>query len=105
MDRSIEVKCWDVLKGVKDPEFPVSVVDMGLIYDIQVVQDTAKVTMTYTSTACACMEWIQSDIEQALLTEDGIKQVKINVVWDPPWSTDRLSEEAKQQLSKWGVST
>lgn len=96
---------WDALKEVMDPEFPISVVDMGLIYDIQENQGTIDITMTYTSVSCACMEWIEGDIEKRLLQEPGVKKVNIRVVWDPPWTVDRLSQEAREKMKHWGVSS
>lgn len=96
---------WDALKEVMDPEFPVSVVDMGLIYGIEIRQNVLYVTMTYTAVSCACMEWIESDIIKRLLMEPEVQDVQINVVWDPPWTASRLSEEAKVKMQKWGVST
>ena len=100
-----EKRYWEALKEVKDPEFPVSVVDLGLIYGIEDQDGVVKVTMTFTSTACACIDWIQEDIEQRLLKEPGVKEVQFNVVWDPPWTADRLSEAAREKLKYWGVSS
>lgn len=57
-------KYWEALKEVMDPEFPISVVDMGLIYDIKKNGDEIDITMTYTAVSCACMEWIESDIKK-----------------------------------------
>lgn len=98
-------KYWDALKEVMDPEFPISVVDMGLIYDIEEKEGIIDVTMTYTSVACACMEWIEGDIKERLLQEPGVKAVNIHVVWDPPWTVERLTEEGREKLKYWGVSS
>lgn len=99
-----EQKYWNALKDVMDPEFPISVVDMGLIYDIKLCDQIIEVTMTYTSTGCACMQWIEEDIRNRLLQEQEVEDVIIHVVWDPAWTIDRLSEEGKQKLKHWGVS-
>lgn len=96
--------CWEALTEVMDPEFPVSVVDMGLIYDIKEKDGIVDITMTYTASSCACMEWIETDICDRLLQEDFVNQVNIHVVWDPVWTVDRLSEKAKEKLKYWGVS-
>lgn len=95
---------WEALKEVMDPEFPVSVVDMGLIYEIQETDAVISVTMTYTAVSCACMEWIEEDIKKRLLQEPGVQEVQIHVVWNPPWTVDRLSPEARERMKKWGVS-
>ncbi|MEB3100154.1 metal-sulfur cluster assembly factor [Ferviditalea candida] len=97
--------CWNALKEVNDPEFPVNVVDMGLIYDIEESQGEVALTMTYTAVSCACMEWIQDDILKRLSQEPDVKEIKINVVWDPPWTVERLSPDARKTLKSWGVSS
>ncbi|MBS4214335.1 MULTISPECIES: metal-sulfur cluster assembly factor [Neobacillus] len=99
-------KYWEALTEVMDPEFPISVVDMGLIYDItKIGDDTIAVKMTYTSTGCGCMQWIENDIRERLLKEEGIRDVEIHVVWDPPWTVSNLSEKGKLKLKTWGVSS
>ncbi|WP_409978190.1 metal-sulfur cluster assembly factor [Anoxybacteroides tepidamans] len=98
-------KYWEALKEVMDPEFPISVVDMGLIYNIEKNGDELHITMTYTAVSCACMEWIEQDIQNRLLQEEEVRAVHIHVVWDPPWTVDRLSPEAREKLKYWGVSS
>jgi metal-sulfur cluster biosynthetic enzyme len=99
-------KYWNALTEVMDPEFPISVVDMGLIYEItKVGNKKLGVKMTYTSTGCACMQWIENDIKERLLKEEEIKEVDIEVVWSPPWTVKNLSEKGKQALRNWGVSS
>ncbi|MEH7379307.1 metal-sulfur cluster assembly factor [Bacillus sp. JJ1533] len=98
-------KYWKALKEVMDPEFPISVVDMGLIYNITKNGSDLEIEMTYTSTGCACMQWIENDIKERLLKEEEVEDVKIQVVWDPPWTTANLSEEGKKKLKHWGVSS
>lgn len=99
-------KYWEALTEVMDPEFPISVVDMGLIYDITKQSEQAvSVKMTYTSTGCGCMQWIENDIRERLLKEEEIDEVDIQVVWDPPWTTKNLSEKGKETLKNWGVSS
>ncbi len=95
---------WDALKEVMDPEFPISVVDMGLIYEVKENEGVVDITMTYTAASCACMQWIEEDIEKRLLQEPAVNQVRINVVWDPPWTADRLTEAGREKLKHWGVS-
>lgn len=99
-------KYWQALCEVNDPEFPISVVDMGLIYDIELSSPEAvKVTMTYTSTGCGCMQWIEGDIRNRLLQEKEISEVIINVIWDPPWTTNNMTDKGKMILKNWGVSS
>lgn len=107
MAKQLEMKTtdqyWDALKEVMDPEFPISVVDMGLIRDIQKEDDVLHVKMTYTSTGCACMQWIEGDIRDRLLEEETVNEVDINVVWDPAWTVQDLTDEGRKQLKQWGV--
>lgn len=99
-------KYWDALTEVMDPEFPISVVDMGLIYEITKVEEgKLNVRMTYTSTGCGCMQWIENDIRERLLKEAEIQEVDIEVVWSPPWTVNNLSEKGKEKLRTWGVSS
>nr|WP_197031485.1 metal-sulfur cluster assembly factor [Bacillus sp. UNC438CL73TsuS30] len=99
-------KYWDALTEVMDPEFPISVVDMGLIYGITKVDERKlAVRMTYTSTGCGCMQWIENDIKERLLKEEDIAEVEIEVVWSPPWTVNNLSEKGRAKLKTWGVSS
>lgn len=96
---------WKALEEVMDPEFPISVVDMGLIYGIEEVEPgKLRVQMTYTSVACACMQWIEEDIRNRLFQEPGVRDVQIDVVWNPPWTVARLTERGRKALKQWGVS-
>ncbi|MGE7762436.1 metal-sulfur cluster assembly factor [Peribacillus sp. NPDC097895] len=93
------------LQEVADPEFPISIVDMGLIYGVELRGNTAYVAMTYTSTGCGCMQWIESDIKKRLLQEECVHDVEIEVVWSPAWTVDQMSEAGRQKLKTWGVSS
>lgn len=100
---------WRALKEVLDPELPISVVDMGLIYDIREVRDAdvsnLEVTMTFTATACPCMELMLMDVKHRLRAEDGVDRVVIDVVWDPPWTGTMITDEGRATLKKYGVAT
>jgi metal-sulfur cluster biosynthetic enzyme len=98
---------WRALKEVRDPELPISVVDMGLIHDIRRDRDRAgrlDVTMTFTATACPCMELMLMDVRDRLLKEEGVRAVAIEVVWDPPWTRDMITEEGRATLRRYGVA-
>jgi metal-sulfur cluster biosynthetic enzyme len=95
---------WRALKDVLDPELPTSLVDMGLIYDIESEGDLLRVTMTFTATACPCMSLIQMDIRDRLMEEEGVGEVAIEVVWDPPWTRAMLTDEGRATLRKYGVA-
>ena len=95
---------WTALKQVMDPEFPISLVDLGIIYDIRRDSRTVEVDLTFTATACPCMEFIRMDIRERLLEEPDVDEVRINEVWDPPWTRERMSEEGKAVLRNFGVA-
>lgn len=95
---------WDALRDVTDPEIPISVVDMGLIVDLQEQDGHVQVKLTFTAMGCPATEFITDDIRERLLREPGIHTVDIEVVWDPVWTKARLSEEGMDILRTWGVS-
>ncbi len=92
------------LGEVVDPEWPVSIVDMGLVYGVAVDGGAVSITLTFTSTGCPCMDMIRDDIRERLLRLPGIREVGITLSWDPPWTKDRLSEAARRQFRQWGVA-
>ena len=92
-----EVK--EILKTVYDPEIPVNVVDLGLIYDVQVNENNdVYVMMTLTFPGCGMGPHIAQQAEWAIQDLDGIEDVQIEIVFDPPWSPDLISDEARAQL-------
>lgn len=95
---------WRALKEVLDPELPISVVDMGLIYDIRATDDRLDVVMTFTATACPCMELMLMDVRDRLLEKPAIRAVDIEIVWDPPWHRGMITDEGKATLRKYGVA-
>lgn len=95
---------WDALRDVTDPEIPISVVDMGLIVDLQEQGGHVQVKLTFTAMGCPATEFITDDIRERLLQEPGIHTVDIEIVWDPVWTKARLSEEGMDILRTWGVS-
>ena len=96
-------RLWLALRDVEDPEIPVSVVDMGLIVSLAHAANTALVQMTYTSMGCPAMDMIQDDIRCRLLREPGIDRVQIEVVWDPVWTRQRLSQSAREAMRGLGI--
>ena len=95
---------WRALHEVADPEFPISLPDLGLVYDVETERSTVRVTVTFTASACPCIEFIKWDIRERLLEEPGIEDVIIEVTWDPPWTTERITERGRTALRKAGVS-
>jgi len=96
----MEGKIVEALKKVYDPEIPVNVYDLGLIYEIdyQEEEKEAKIDMTLTAPNCPVVDVLIMDVENALKEVDGIENVHINLVFEPPWDKSMLSEEAKLEL-------
>lgn len=93
-----ETTVYDTLKHIHDPEVGINIVDMGLIYSLEIDGNNIDVTMTLTSPGCPVGPQILGQIDSALKGLDGIENVDIRVVWSPPWSPDMLSEDARDQL-------
>jgi FeS assembly SUF system protein len=89
----------DAISKVFDPEIPVNIYELGLIYDIEVDSAVnAMIRMTLTAPACPSAQTIPLDVERRVREVEGINEVKVAVVWDPPWTRDRMSEFAKLTL-------
>ncbi len=95
---------WDALRDVTDPEIPISLVDMGLIVAVTQQDGVANVTMTLTAMGCPATEFITDDIRARLLKEPGVREVEIEIVWDPVWTKARLSDEGVDIMRMWGIS-
>lgn len=95
----IETKTVEMLKTVFDPEIPVNVYDLGLIYKIDVTDDFAvNIDMTLTAPSCPAADFIMEDINQKVSSIEGVKAVNIELVYEPEWTKDMMTEEAKLDL-------
>lgn len=93
------------LRVVHDPEIPVNIVDLGLVYDVRVAEDGAvEVDMTLTSMGCPVQDMIQSDAELAVMRVDGVSRVNVEFVWSPPWGMDKVTDAGRKQLRMFGFS-
>lgn len=95
----IEERIIDMLKTVYDPEIPVNVYDLGLIYKID-LQDDGELTidMTLTAPNCPAAEFIMEDVRQKVESVDGVKAAQVNLLFEPEWDKDMMTEEAKLEL-------
>jgi metal-sulfur cluster biosynthetic enzyme len=90
---------YEVLQQCYDPEIPVNIVDLGLIYDVQIEGSKVTVKMTLTAPGCGMGGMIAGQARQKILDNiDGVEEATVDLVWDPPWEPSRMSEEAKQKL-------
>jgi len=89
----------DALKSVYDPEIPVDIYELGLIYDIAISEDgDALVTMTLTTPHCPVAESLPNEVELRVLSVPGIRDAEVKLVWDPPWDPSKMSDEARLEL-------
>ncbi len=88
----------NVLKQCYDPEIPINIVDLGLIYGVHVDGKIITVEMTLTAPGCPMHSLIARDVKQKLEATPGVEKADVKVVWDPPWNPDMMSEEAKKKL-------
>jgi FeS assembly SUF system protein len=99
---ALEPKIIAALKTVFDPEIPVNIHDLGLIYDIIVDRDdVVGIRMTLTAPACPAAQWLPGQVESAVKAVEGVSDARVDVVFDPPWTRDRMSEAAQLQLGLW----
>lgn len=100
----LEERVWQALAQVEDPEMPINIVDLGLVYGLTVEGGRIRVDMTFTAMGCPAMDLLTSDIRERLLAEAGVEAVDINVVWNPPWTAARLSRVGREALTAWGLA-
>lgn len=99
-NRVSEVAVLDALKTVFDPEIPVDIYELGLVYAVEVEDDGAvKVDMTLTTPSCPSAQELPGAVEEAVKAVPNVTSVKVEVVWDPPWDPSRMSEDAKLALN------
>jgi FeS assembly SUF system protein len=89
----------DALKSIYDPEIPVDIYELGLIYDVTINEDgDAMVTMTLTTPHCPVAESLPNEVELRVLSVPGIRDAEVKLVWDPPWDPSKMSDEARLEL-------
>ena len=87
-----------VLKDCYDPEIPINIWDLGLVYDITIDQENVGIKMTLTAPGCMMGGMIAEEVKGKLKALNGVKDAKVDLVFDPPWTPDRMSQEAKAQM-------
>ena len=98
-NEELEKMVWDQLKTCYDPEIPVNIYDLGLIYDVKVGPEGAVgIQMTLTSPHCPAVQSLPAEVESKIKAVPGVTDAKIDLVWDPPWDQDKMSEAARLQL-------
>jgi metal-sulfur cluster biosynthetic enzyme len=100
---ALEKKIWEQLKGCYDPEIPVNIVDLGLVYNMDLSELSGgaykvDVKMTLTAPGCGMGRAIAADAQTKLSRLSGVKQANVEIVWNPPWNRDMISPEGKKKL-------
>ena len=95
----IKDKIIDEIRKIYDPEIPVNIYELGLIYDIEVSGKKAKIKMTLTTPNCPVAESLPKEVKESAMQVDEIDEVDLELVWDPPWGKDMMSDAAKLELN------
>jgi metal-sulfur cluster biosynthetic enzyme len=99
MDQDLKDSIYSALEQVIDPELGIDIVNLGLVYDVSMDENgTAKITMTLTAMGCPLAGVIVDEVKQALADIPEVKDTEVNIVWNPPWTKDRMSRYAKIAL-------
>ena len=94
-----EQEILQALRGVNDPEVGVNIVDLGLVYSTEIQGDKVRVLMTMTTPACPMHSYLTEEVREAILIQhEEVEDVNVELVWDPPWSPQMISEKGKRQL-------
>lgn len=98
--QALEAQVIEAMRGVYDPEIPVNIYEMGLIYDVAVsAAGKVDIKMTLTSPACPVAGTLPVEVETKVKAIEGVKEAKVDIVWDPPWTPEMMSEAARLQLN------
>ncbi len=97
-------RLWAALAEVQDPEMPVNLVDLGVIYGITERDGVVDVDLTFTAMGCPASDFILEDVRDRLLRESGVREVCINIVWSPPWTAARMTQAGRDALEAWGLA-
>ncbi len=98
-EQPLEYRVSEALRGIYDPEIPVNIYDLGLVYKIEAGADgDIKITMTLTTPNCPVAGSMPAEVERRARAVDGVRDVTVDLVWDPPWSKDMMSEAARLEL-------
>jgi metal-sulfur cluster biosynthetic enzyme len=95
---------WAALSEIQDPEMPVNLVDLGVIYAVEERDGIVDVDLTFTAMGCPASEFILDDVRERLMREPGVKEVRVQVVWDPPWTVARMTQAGRDSLEAWGLA-
>ena len=96
---NLKEKVIDEIKKIYDPEIPVNIYELGLIYDVSIIEKNVKVKMTLTTPNCPVAESLPKEVKESIMEIDGVDKVDLDLVWEPPWNKSMMSEAAKLELN------
>lgn len=99
-----ETAVRDALRSVTDPEYPLSIVDLGMVYGIRIAGTAVHLAMTFTSIGCPAIDMLLHDVREAVTAVPGVSDLTVEVVWDPPWTKDRITDRGRRVLATYGVA-
>ena len=95
----LKEKIIEEIKKIYDPEIPVNIYELGLIYDVTVKEKNVSVKMTLTTPNCPVAECLPKEVKDSIMNVNGVEKVDLDLVWDPPWDKSMMSESAKLELN------
>src|SRR5262245_44675510 len=100
MSRTVSAdRIVEALRGCYDPEIPVNIVDLGLVYNVSLDEGRARVRMTLTAPGCPAYDYLLAQVKSEVERVPGVTGAVVEIVWDPPWTPERMSEEARRRLA------
>ena len=100
----VERAVWDTLYDIDDPEMPISIVDLGLIYGVAIEDGHARVDMTLTYTGCPARDMLQETVRKRVAAVEGIEEADLRLVWSPEWTVEMVTEQGRDDLREFGLS-
>ena len=100
----LEADVWEVLYEIEDPEMPISIVDLGLIYGVDVIDGVATVDMTLTYSGCPARDMLTDEIEERVETIEGVDGLQLRLVWSPEWSLEMVTDQGREDLTEFGLA-
>ncbi len=100
----LKTRVIEAIRTVKDPELPVNLYDLGLIYELSIEDGHLSIRMTLTTPNCPVAEQLPVQVREAAMTVDGVESAEVELVWEPAWSSERMTEKARMALDMMGIS-
>lgn len=100
----VEAAVWSALAEVEDPEMPISIVDLGLVYGVDVADGEARIDLTLTYSGCPAREFILQAVADSATAVEGVETADVNLVWYPPWSVENVTADGRRALEAFGLS-